>query len=144
MGNIRSRKLDYRRIIEEGKEKRLAEPKGYPTVDNQGRSETCVRFSVAKAVANDLFRKKIDVEQGHIMIALVQELKHLGCVNPMKLNQTKLYLQDKDNERGVPNKCWWKVNIQLRRNLLPNSNQYKSNSYILNIHLPITGHHTCG
>ena len=65
-------------------------------------------------MANDLFRKKIDVEQSHIMITLVQEHKHLGGINPTKFNQTELYLQDKENERGVPNKSWWKVNIQLK------------------------------
>lgn len=99
---------------EEGKS---SNPKGLATVDNQGESETCVRFAVAKAVANSLFRSKIDIKQSHIMVALVQEHKQLYPINPVKFDNTVLYLQDKENQiDGYKNKSWWKVNRYLQSN----------------------------
>jgi hypothetical protein len=84
--------------------------------DDQGASNTCVRFSLSKAVANALFlQHKIDIEQNNIMICLVQERKELcnplAPTNPTKFNETVLYLQDKGNNiPGLQNqRCWWKV-----------------------------------
>ena len=91
-------------------------PKGMGTIDDQGTSNTCVRFSLSKAIANSLFLEhKIDVDQSQIMISLVQERKELfdplAPTSPSKFNNTVLYLQDKRNSKpGLENeRCWWKV-----------------------------------
>ena len=91
-------------------------PKGLGSSDDQGNSSTCVRFSLSKAVANALFLEhKIDVDQSHIMISLVQERKELfdplAPTSPLKFDKTVLYLQDKGNcKPGLEYKgCWWQV-----------------------------------
>ena len=91
-------------------------PKGLGALDDQGKSSTCVRFSLSKAVANALFvAHGIDVDQSHIMICLVQERKELfdplAPTSPSKFDQTILFLQDKGNcKPGLENeRCWWKV-----------------------------------
>ena len=103
------------------------------TVDNQSSSELCVRFALAKAVANQLYvREKIDIEQDQIVICLVQALGEqfgIDAVNPMVYNGKVLYLQDRENDlpkpakcpkcsedepgikSGVPHKSWWKVRL---------------------------------
>ena len=90
------------------------------TADDQGASNTCVRFALSKAVANALYvQHKIDVDQNNIMICLVQERKELcnplAPTNPMKFNETVLYLQDKGN--NIPKlqnqRCWWKVGYRI-------------------------------
>ena len=94
-------------------------PKGLGTVNDQGRSATCVRSSLSKAVASDVFlNHKIDIDETHIMVCLVQERKELfdpmAPTNPMKFDKTVLYLQDKANDiPGLQNqRCWWKVRNQ--------------------------------
>ena len=50
-------------------------PKGLSEPEDQGESETCVRFALSKAIANALFvKEKIDVEQSNITACLVQTL----------------------------------------------------------------------
>ena len=87
-------------------------PAGTAIVDDQGNSGTCVRFAIAKAVANELYvKKRIDVEQGHIMNCLVQIKQSICPINPMEYNNTILYLQDIGHGRGqdIPKKSWWEV-----------------------------------
>ena len=88
-------------------------PEGIPTVTNQGQSGTCVRFAIAKAVANFLFlRKKFDVDENQIMNALVQEKRKICAINPKEYNNTTLFLQDQENayeQRKAKNKSWWEV-----------------------------------
>ena len=95
-------------------------PKGLGETEDQGETETCVRFALSKAIANALFiKEKIDVEQSHITACLVQSLSMLDQdytpldrMNPKVLNGAKLYLQDKGNKNPgtqVKNKAWWKV-----------------------------------
>ena len=97
-------------------------PKGVGSLDDQGNSNTCVRFSLSKAIANALFLEhKIDVDQSHIMISLVQERKELfdplAPTSPSSFNNTVLYLQDKKNcKPGLEHeRCWWKVILQTNR-----------------------------
>ena len=89
---------------------------GMASVDDQGTSSSCVRFSLSKAVVNALFfQHKIDIDQNSIMICLVQEHKDrynpLAPINPIKYNGTVLYLQDNGNNKTKLHnqKCWWKV-----------------------------------
>ncbi len=95
-------------------------PKGLSEPEDQGDSETCVRFALSKAITNALYvKEKIDVEQSHITACLVQALSMLDQeytpldrMNPKVLNGVKLYLQDKGNKNPgtqVKNKAWWKV-----------------------------------
>ena len=91
-------------------------PAGTAVVDNQGSSETCVRFALAKAIANILFvKKRINVEQHQIMNCLVQVKQSIAAIHPKEYKGLELFLQDiendfKDkNERKYPDKTWWKV-----------------------------------
>ena len=97
-------------------------PQGLGEPQDEGDSETCVRFGLSKAIANALFvSEKIDIEQSHITICLVQALSTLdreytplNPMNPKAFNGVKLYLQDKGNKNlrsPVKNKAWWKVCI---------------------------------
>ena len=89
-------------------------PAGTATVDDQGNSSACVRFAIAKAVANDLYvRKRINVDQQQIMISLVQVKECICATNPMVFNGTELIVQDTENGKaGFSNKSWWKVICQ--------------------------------
>ena len=91
-------------------------PAGTAVVDNQGTSATCVRFAIAKAIANLLFVKnRIDVDQTQIMTSLVQVKQSICAIHPKYYNNTVLYLQDISNDAkdktGIkyPNKSWWQV-----------------------------------
>ena len=75
---------------------------------------------MSKAIANALFvTEKIDVEQSHITVCLVQSLSMLDkeygpldSMDPMQFNGVQLYLQDKGNDNllsWTKNKAWWKV-----------------------------------
>ena len=93
-------------------------PAGTAIVDNQGNSDACVRFAIAKAVANQLYvKKRIDVDQGHIMNCLVQIKRSICPINPKEYNDITLYLQDIDHGRGqnIPKKSWWEV---IHKNLI--------------------------
>ena len=97
-------------------EKQDLPPQGLGEVEDQSDSETCVRFALSKAVANALFiSEKIDIEQSHIRICLVQARKEytpINPINPLTFDGITLYLQDKGNknrEHPVKNKAWWKV-----------------------------------
>ena len=104
--------------------RKRAPPGNIGTVDNQGGSELCVRFAIGKAIANHLYlQEKIDIDQSHIMICLVQAIGSIAPVNPKRYNNTKIYVQDKENQRpkpskcarcnetevGIPDKSWWEV-----------------------------------
>ena len=96
---------------------KILPPQGLGEVEDQSDSLTCVRFGLSKAIANALFvLEKIDIEQSHIRVCLVQAVKDftpLRPMSPLKFNGTKLYLQDKGNmndKHSVKNKAWWKVN----------------------------------
>ena len=98
-------------------------PAGTAVVDNQGTSETCVRFAIAKAIANLLFvKKRINVEQNQIMNCLVQVKKSIAAIHPKVYKGLELFLQDIENDfkdiNGVkiPDKSWWKVRFSLIRN----------------------------
>ena len=115
-------------------------PKGLGVIDDQGNSNTCVRFSLSKAIANSLFLEhKIDVDQGHIMISLVQEWKELfdplAPTDPSKFDNTVLYLQDKGNcKPGLEKeRCWWKVisTIRFRNRLNFHRNHLNRKLYII-------------
>ena len=97
-------------------------PPGEPgSLDDQGylnsdRTEICVRSALSKAVANQLYKEKVDIEQNQILAALVQEHKKLyklSSMSPGKFNGTVLYLQDRDHAvTGIETKKnWWRVNI---------------------------------
>ena len=88
-------------------------PEGLPVVTDQGRSGTCVRFAISKAVSNFLYMKKqIDVDESHVMTALVQDKRKVCAINPKEFDNTTLFLQDRENaykEKNAPNKSWWEV-----------------------------------
>ena len=100
-------------------------PGNIGTVDNQGGSELCVRFAIGKAVAHHLYiHQKIDIDQSHIMICLVQAIGSIDPLNPKKYNGTKIFVQDRENQKpkpskcpkcdegpedGIPDKSWWEV-----------------------------------
>ena len=86
-------------------------PEGLPQWDNQTNSGTCVRFSIAKAVANHLFvRRNIDVDQNQIMISLVQAKKSICAVRPIEYDDTTILLQDVNNDKeGYGPMSWWEV-----------------------------------
>ena len=101
-------------------------PGNVPTGDDQGGSELCVRFAIGKAVAQYLYiHEKIDIDQSHIMICLVQAIGNINPCNPKKYNGIKIYVQDRENQRPkpskrqkyedienkVPNKSWWEVTV---------------------------------
>ena len=103
-------------------------PGNIGAVDNQGGSELCVRFAIGKAVAHHLYlHEKIDIDQSHIMICLVQAIGSIAPVNPKKYNNIKIYVQDKENlkpkpskcakcdenEVGVPDKSWWELWLKI-------------------------------
>ena len=95
-------------------------PQGLGEVEDQSDSLTCVRFGLSKAIANALFvLEKIDIEQSHIRVCLVQAVKDFTPLRPMsprKFDGVKLYLQDKGNmneKHPVKNKAWWKVILDL-------------------------------
>ena len=109
--------------------KRKRPPPGSIKADNQGPSELCVRYAIAKAVSHYLYvNEKIDVDHSHIMICLVQAMGSIDPVNPKAYNGKKIYVQDKENKRGptlakypkledseegIPDKSWWEVDINL-------------------------------
>ena len=96
-------------------------PQGVAGNDDQGDSETCVRFAISKAIVNDLFMaKQIDINQKNICICLIQAVPHYSPINkiePLKFDGKILYLQDKENRymkygervHSKPRKAWWKV-----------------------------------
>ena len=100
-------------------------PPGSIKADNQGSSELCVRYAIAKAVSHYLYvNEKIDIDHGHIMICLVQAMGSIDPVNPKKYDRKVIYVQDKENRRGskpakcpkldgdlegIPDKSWWEV-----------------------------------
>ena len=95
---------------------RLPPPRGLGEVEDQADSAACVRFGLSKAIANALFvLNKIDVEQSHITMCIVQALNGyspLTPISPLVLDGIKLYLQDKGNKNTshpIKNKAWWKV-----------------------------------
>ena len=112
--------------------------RSYLKADNQGHSELCVRYSIAKAVSHYLYvNEKIDIDHSHIMISLVQAMKSIDSVNPTKYDGKVIYLQDIENRRGIksadfqkaggmnalkaklegneviPDKSWWEVIFNL-------------------------------
>ena len=105
--------------------KRKRPPPGSIKADNQGPSELCVRYAIAKAVSHHLYvNEKIDIDHSHIMICLVQAMGSIDPVNPKQFNGKTIYVQDKENKRGsksakcqklekseegVPDKSWWEV-----------------------------------
>ena len=105
--------------------KRKRPPPGSIKADNQGPSELCVRYAIAKAVSHHLYvHEKIDIDHSHIMICLVQAMGSIDPVNPKQFNGKTIYVQDKENKRGsksakcqklekseegVPDKSWWEV-----------------------------------
>ena len=100
-------------------------PRGLGEVEDQSDSAACVRYGLSKAIANALFvSEKIDIEQSHISVCLVQGLKQftpLHSVSPMSFNGIKLYLQDKGNKNPKhlkKNKAWWKV-MSSALNIIP-------------------------
>ena len=115
-------------------------PGNIATTDNQGGSELCVRFAIGKAVAHHLYiHEKIDIDQSHIMICLVQAIGAqdpkliLEPVNPKRYNGTTIFVQDRENQRpkpskcqkckegseaGVPDKSWWKVRAEILKIIL--------------------------
>ena len=91
---------------------RTIPPAGTPFVDNQGNSDACVRFALAKALSNLLFtQQKIDVPQRAIMNCLVQVKKGICAMRPKEYHETVLYLQDEKNGKKVSNESFWEVNI---------------------------------
>ena len=102
--------------------------------DNQGHSELCVRYSIAKAVSHHLYlNEKIDIDTSHIMICLVQAMRSINSMNPTEYDGKTIYLQDIENRREampadfpklggmnalkatlegnekIPDKSWWEV-----------------------------------
>lgn len=112
-------------------------PPGIAAIDDQGDSEMCVRFAIAKAIKNHLYFQEnpIDIEQSHIMICLVQAKRCRCAVNPSVYDRITLFLQDKENrkpkpatcqrcevncgecadpnESGIPNKSWWRAEVKV-------------------------------
>ena len=88
-------------------------PEGLAQWDNQANSAACVRFAIAKAVANHLYVKRsIDVAQNEIMILLVREKKSICAISPMEYDGTTLCLPDIDNDKkGYKPKSWWEVTL---------------------------------
>ena len=99
-------------------------PAGLSGSDDQGPSELCVRFSVAKAIASHLYLQdgnKIDIDQKQIRTSLVQaigtktrrnsrEKFKLDVCSPLDCNGISLLLQDIENSNeDIPNKSWWEV-----------------------------------
>ena len=112
-----------KRAQDQGQSKRKP-PAGLCGSDDQGPSELCVRFSVAKAIASHLYLHqdpKIDIDQKQIRTALVQaigsktkrnsrEKFKLDVCNPLECNGVSLLLQDVENSsESIPNKSWWEV-----------------------------------
>ena len=105
--------------------KRLRPPGGLATSDDQGSSEPCVRFSVAKAIASHLFlnaNPQIDIDQNQIRTSLVQAIGNkrrnsdsgekfeLNVCDPMVCDGVSLLLQDIENtHENAENKSWWEV-----------------------------------
>ena len=103
--------------------KRLKPPGGLATSDDQGSSELCVRFSVAKAIASHLFlnaNPQIDIDQSQIRTSLVQAIGNkrrnsgqkfeLNVCDPMVCDGVSLLLQDIENTyENADNKSWWEV-----------------------------------
>ena len=112
--------------------------RSYLKADNQGHSELCVRYSIAKAVSQYLYvNEKIDIDHSHIMICLVQAMGSIDSVNPTKYDGKIIYLQDIENRREakpsdfekfggmnvlkatlegnekIPDKSWWEVIFNL-------------------------------
>ena len=108
--------------------------RSYMKADNQGHSELCVRYSIAKAVSHHLYlNEKIDIDTSHIMICLVQAMRSINSINPTEYDGKTIYLQDIENRRGIkpadfqklgglkalkakleeneviPDKSWWEV-----------------------------------
>ena len=111
-------------------------PERQPSSDTQGDSGTCVRFALAKAIANLLYKNKIDVDQHQIMITLVNIHKNICALSPTKYNDKIVVLQDVENGKEreqkwryvysmkqdgswenkgmkepekIPNRSWWEV-----------------------------------
>ena len=113
-------------------------PQGIGAPSDQGDSEACVLFSIAAAVENELYLvHKVDIEQDHIMVALVQEHKKvyaLKSMSPLEFNGTVLFLQDKEHQvAGVQTKKnWWKVCISYNQTV-DLIYQYLQCSHLINI-----------
>ena len=91
---------------------RTIPPAGTPFVDNQGNSDVCARFALAKALSNVLFTKqKIDVLQRTIMNFFVQVKKGICAMRLMECNETVLYIQDEKNGKRVSNESFWGIKI---------------------------------
>jgi len=115
---------------------RTIPPAGTPFVDNQGNSDACVRFALAKALSNLLFTKqKIDVPQRSIMNCLVQVKKGIWAMRPKEYHETVLYLQDEKNGKNVSDESFWEVKILIEdvtNELSENPNLYDyEEEYIL-------------
>ena len=107
-------------------------PPGSIKADNQGPSELCVRYAIAKAVSHYLYvNEKIDIDHNHIMICLVQAMGSIDPVNPKRYDGKVIYVQDKENRRGskpakcpkldgdnegIPDKSWWEVQLKFHDN----------------------------
>ena len=103
--------------------KRSRPPGELATSDDQGSSELCVRFSVAKAIASHLFlnsNPKINIDQNQIRTSLVQAIGNkrrnsgqkfkLNACEPMECDGVSLLLQDIENtHENAENKSWWEV-----------------------------------
>ena len=79
-------------------------PGNLATVDDQASEELGVRFAIGKAVAHHLYiHEKIDIDQSHIMICLVQAIESqdrklfLEAVDPKRYNGVKIFVQDREN-----------------------------------------------
>ena len=95
-------------------------PAGLPRQTDQSDSDTCVRFSLAKAIANHLYlREHIDVDELELTGVLVQmsqnvcgmrasmldKIGSIGC-----LHGKPILVQDTGNLRkGCEYGSWWEV-----------------------------------
>ena len=122
--------MKRKRPQSQGESKRKP-PAGLGGSDDQGPSELCVRFSVAKAIASHLYLHKdpkIDIDQKQIRTSLVQAIGNktrrnsgqkfkLDVCSPLDCNGVSLLLQDVENSsETIPNKSWWEVRFLLYRN----------------------------
>ena len=92
----------------------------YIKADNQGQSNLCVRYAIAKALSHYLYvNEKIDIDHSQVKTSLVQSKGSIDPVDPKIYDGEIVYVQDIENlktskvtRKKIPDKSWWKVKIK--------------------------------
>lgn len=81
--------------IKGGREKKCAAPGAYAVVDDQGQSQNCTSFAVAKAVTEGAEDLGMDVDQGEVCSALVNQTKETCGKFADDFNSVEVQVMDK-------------------------------------------------